>query len=572
LRSESIAGVFGCIVNHRPLHGALRAAVPALAATALLTGGAAAAQAASDGLPLRLPGGAATIADAGAADPSTWLVGATPGAAAEAIARRFGARHVGAPQTGGFVVARGKARAFAAALRARRLLVYAQANVYVHADAVAPDPLLLPPNDWRAHVADPSLTPPPVTPSSPLIALVDAAADMTHPEWTGDPSFTTIPGTPVTSAHGTATAAVAAAPANGIGILGVWPGARTLNVPLPTLPGSNGEISCAASADAISKAIAANAAVINMSYGSVAECAAEKVQIYYAVAEGIIPVAAAGNEFEQGNPLEFPASLPHVVTVAATDLNDHSADFSSASDAVDLSAPGVGIETAVPPQFDTDGTPDGYQRLSGTSFSAPMVSAAIAWLRAARPSLAPDQAAAAVRLSARDVGKPGWDPLTGFGVLDVGAALSLPQSEIPIHDPLEPNDNLVWVDGRAFGGKPSAPIWKGGKAIRLEALLDKEEDPVDAYRVVVPARSKAKVSVIPRFGDVQVASFSAAAISINDTRNRLARAALPGSRRTEHLTLSNRGTREHAYYVVVQPQGRSAYQDREYTLRIGAAG
>ena len=80
--------------------------------------------------------------------------------------------------------------------------------------------------------------------------------------------------------------------------------------------------------------------MINMSYGSPSRCAAEWVQIYFAVAKGIIPVAAAGNEFESGNPLEFPASLPHVVTVAATTPHDKSASFSNANDAVDLSAPG----------------------------------------------------------------------------------------------------------------------------------------------------------------------------------------------------------------------------------------
>ena len=212
-----------------------------------------------------------------------------------------------------------QARAFADALKARRLLVYAQANVLRRTlQAVPADPLSGPPNDWRASVADPALTPPPVTPQSPLIALVDAAADMTHPEWTGDPNVATLPGTPVTDSHGTATMSVAVAPHNGIGILGVWPGARALNVPLKTVPGTDGEITCDASGEAIAKAVQNGASVINMSYGSPSRCAAEWVQIYFAVAKGIIPVAAAGNEFEQGNPLEFPASLPHVVTVAAT--------------------------------------------------------------------------------------------------------------------------------------------------------------------------------------------------------------------------------------------------------------
>jgi subtilisin family serine protease len=435
--------------------------------------------------------------------------------------------------------------------------------------SVPDDPLSVAPNDWRRVVADPAIDPPPVTPQSPLIALVDAAADTTHPEWTGDPNFSTIPGTAVTNPHGTATASVAAAPANGIGILGVWPGARALNVPLRTVPGTDGEISCDASAEAIGKAIESGAAVINMSYGSVSQCTAEKIQIYYAVATGAIPVAAAGNEFQQGNPLEFPASLPHVITVAATDKDGKSASFSNANDAIDLSAPGVDILAAVPPSLDDDGTPDGYNLVSGTSFAAPMVSAAMAWIRQARPDLAPDQAAQAVRLSARDVERKGWDALTGFGVLDVGAALALPKERLPIHDPLEPNDNLVWVDGRAFGGKAAAPIWSGGRRASIDALLDKEEDPADVYRIVLGGGRSARITAIPRFGDVQLSVFRSSAVSINDTRGRAARSRRSGAKKTEHVTILNHGSRAHSYYVEVSPQGSSVFQDRAYTLRVG---
>src|SRR4051812_31762204 len=436
-------------------------------------------------------------------------------------------------------------------------------------DAVADDPLSVAPNDWRKVVADPAIDPPPVTPQSPLITLVDAAADTTHPEWTGDPNFTTLPGTPVTNLHGTATASVAAAPANGLGIVGVWPGARALNVPLRTVPGTDGEISCDASAEAIGKAVDAGAAVINMSYGSVSQCTAEKIQIYYGIATGAIPVAAAGNEFQQGNPLEFPASLAHVITVAATDQDGKSASFSNANNAVDLSAPGVNILAAVPPSLDEDGTADGYQLVSGTSFAAPMVSAAMAWVRQARPDLAPDQAVQAVRLSAHDVGRKGWDALTGFGVLDVGAALTVAKSKLPIHDPLEPNDNLVWVDGRAFGGKPADAIWAGGRATRLNALLDKEEDPYDVYRVILGAGRSARISAIPRFGDVELTVFRSSAVSINDNGGRAAHSSIAGASKTERVKLVNRGTRAHSYFVEISPQGSSVYQDRAYTLRVG---
>ena len=153
---------------------------------------------------------------------------------------------------------------------------------------------------------------PPVTPTSPLIALVDTILDATHPEIAGS-NITTLGGRPLADFHGTATATVAAAPANGVGMLGIWPGARALNVPLP-----NGQqILCSDSARAIARAVRAGAAVINMSYGSPTRCGTEAQQIAKAVKAGAIPVAASGNEFASGNPLEFPASLPHVLTVAA---------------------------------------------------------------------------------------------------------------------------------------------------------------------------------------------------------------------------------------------------------------
>jgi hypothetical protein len=541
---------------------------------------AAAPAARADELPMQLPGEASVASVR--ADADTWIVGARPDAVSRRIARSFGARRIGVAATGSYVVARDRARAFAQALGLR--LVYAQADTLRTPAAVADDPLSGPPNDWRRLVVSPALDPPLVTNQSPLIALVDVAADVTHPEWTGDPWFaSSAPQTAVTSPHGTETASVAAAPANGVGILGVWPGARALNVPLRTQLGpadENGdrplEISCSASADAIGQAIAAGAAVINMSYGSTAECTAEKIQIYYAIHQGAIAVAAAGNEFNDGNPLEFPASLPHVVTVAATTSGGRSADFSNVNDAIDLSAPGVGIMAAIPPTLDTaagagkyfDGVSDGYTLVDGTSFAAPMVSAGLAWVREARPDLQPDQVVNAVRLSATDVAPKGWDALTGFGVMNVGNALALPASKIPASDPDEPNDNLVWVDGRAFG-KPADAIWSGGAPVRVHATLDKEEDPVDVYRIVIPGHHSAKVSTVPDFGDVQLAVFRSAAVSVNDTGARMARSATVGATKPERVTVTNTGTAGHSYFVAVTPQGRSNYQDREYALRVG---
>jgi hypothetical protein len=502
--------------------------------------------------PMVLPGDAAAASVR--ADRATWLVGARPGRAADAVAARHGGRRIG---TGAYVVARGRARELAAALRARRLLFYAEPNrVAKRAQTPAPDPL-----DaraaWRAAIVDPSLVPPPVTPQSPLLALIDSTADVNHPEFQGG-NFATIGGFPLQNPHGTETAAVAAAPKNDRGILGVWPGMRALNVGLPD------EILCANSVTGIARAIEQGAAVINMSYGSAAACFAEYVQLQLATARGITLVAAAGNELSQGNPLLFPASLPHVLTVAAVGSDLRAPFFSSASAAVDISAPGVGILTATPPQFDQDGEADGYEAVTGTSFSAPMVAAAAAWLRAAKPGYRVDQIAQALRGSARDLGPRGWDSATGYGLLSVLGALTAPA---PAIDPREPNDDIAWINGRATG-RVDRPIWRRGRARKLRALVDKYEDPADVYRIVLPGRAQVRVTLRPRFGNPDLAAFTRAAGTIDDDEQLIGQSRRRGRRARDTLFLRNPSRRRRSAYLLVFIHRSTRTLDSRYELRV----
>lgn len=525
----------------------------ALAGTALLAAPATAAAATVEP-PMMLPGDAAAASVHAAR--STWIVGARPSAAARALAPRFGARAIGPRGTGGYVLARGRARAFAAALRERGLLVYAQPDTLAELlQGVPDDPLSVPPDNWRAHVADPSLTPPIPNPASPLIALVDAQLDANHPEWVGG-NVSTLPRFPVTLSHGTATASVAAAPANHRGILGVWPGARALNVPLPE------DITCTQSADGIAEAVEHGAAVINMSYGSPDACFAEYVALQFAVKAGAVPVAAAGNERDQGNQPEYPASLPHVLTVAAVGPDGSSTGFSNFNAAVDLSAPGVSIMLAVPVALDTEPPADGYEHESGTSFSAPMVAAAVAWLRQARPDLSPDQVAQAIRLSALDVGEPGWEPDTGFGVLSVGRALQIPPTPKDLD---EPNDDIFWVDGTAFG-KPNPLTYKGKRRAKLRGLLDVFEDPADVYRIRVRGHRRVKITANPDGADdVALRVYRKKAKELSSRP--LKKSAHKG-RRTERIVLRNTGRRPKTFYVAVLVQGTRDL-DASYALRVG---
>jgi hypothetical protein len=528
----------------------VRASSLLAAAVALLV--AAPAEAARLSPPLRLPG------EAGAAAAAQWLVGARPGRISARIARRHGARKV---LPGAFAVPRSEARALAGALQRRGLLTFAEPDAVRHLaqqPRAVPDDPLSATNRWRDAAVDPSLVPPPVTPESPLLALVDSKLDASHPEFAGG-NVSTIRSRPVGNLHGTATAAVAAAPKNDVGILGVWPGMRALNVSLP----SDG-VSCSQSSSGIVAAVRAKAAVINMSYGSNAFCYLEYEALQYATVHGVTLVAAAGNEFDQGNPLEFPASLPHILTIGAVTPQDRAAYFSNENAALDLAAPGVNILTAVPPSLDEDDGPaDGYMSLDGTSFAAPIVAAAATWLRAERPTLTVDQVAQVIRLSARDLGKRGWDASTGFGALDLKAALARTP---PPADPKEPNEDIPFVNGSAFGRR-DAPIWSGKGRAKLFATLDHYEDPSDVYRLRIPGRKLVRIRATPRFGDPDLEVYDGAAKHVATKRHRVVRSRRHG-RRSEYVTVRNRGGTTRTAYVRVFTSGRGSGLDAAYTLTV----
>jgi hypothetical protein len=486
------------------------------------------------------------------ADPSTWIVGVRAGGGA--LARDHGATRIAGRA---WLVPRGSTRALAAALRSRGLLDYAEPNrLGRRAQAPPPDPLS-PQASWRDFVVG-AAVPPPVGPDSPLIGVVDTMIDVSHPEIAGS-NIATTGGTALSDFHGTATTTVAAAPANGVGMLGIWPGARALNVPLP----DGLRISCADSAGAIARAIHAGAGVINMSYGSPSKCTAEEQQVLRAIKAGAVPVAASGNEFENGNPLEFPASLAHVLTVGAIGPDDKPTVFSNESAAMDLSAPGIGILTGVPAGFDPDGTPDGFAALAGTSFASPMVAAAVAWMRTARPELTPFQAAQVVRLGARDVGEPGYENSTGFGVLSLPGALA---REPPADDPQEPNDDIRYVNGRAF--RSATPPLFTGRATSIAATADYAEDPVDVYRVKIPARRRVRLALNPSVGDPDLFVFGSGARSVRKSRSLRSSSRKGGA--TERLSVRNRGRRTRTVYVAVGFNSRKQVKLFNASYRLSA--
>lgn len=118
---------------------------------------------------------------------------------------------------------------------------------------------------------------------------------------------------------------------------------------------------------AIEWAVRQGAKVVNLSLGTAYDSEVLRDVVDNATAQGVVIVAAAGNE--NGGTAQYPAAYPNVLGVTAVDAENHKADFANYSDWVDLAAPGVGIMSTI---VGPDG--NGYASWSGTSMATSFVS------------------------------------------------------------------------------------------------------------------------------------------------------------------------------------------------------
>jgi Subtilase family len=415
---------------------------------------------------------------------------------------------------------------------------------------------------WVPAVGADEVQPPP-GPGVP-ISVIDDGIDVTHPELAGRPETRLLNAQirGVEHVHGTMVSSVAAAPLNGQGIAGLYPQARLRSYDV-------GLIRCSDVVAGTDAAIDADeTSVLNYSLGfaDARDCPALYDAVAVAFGSGHLVVASAGND---GRTREnFPASYPHVLTVAASDPNDETSGFSTRNLGIDLAAPGESIPAAVP--FNVD--PSGYMLVDGTSFSAPLVSAAAAWAWTARASEIGDvtQLFELVRLSSRDIGEDGWDAESGFGVLDLPSLLT---DSIPDADRSEPNDDIDQVVANGLFAQATPPLLaRGKKRGTVRATLDWTEDPVDVYRVWVPGRRSVSLRLTTD-ADVDLELFRPSAKTVYYTNHRRAlRGPLIGGsyrsgRSTETFVVSN-GGRGGVYVFACAFKARNgSFLDATYTLR-----
>ena len=129
--------------------------------------------------------------------------------------------------------------------------------------------------------------------------------------------------------------------------------------------------------------------------------------------KGCTIVSAAGNSNEDASSY-FPASIPQVITVAASDSDNNKAAYSNYGSVVDIAAPGTHIYTT--------NIGGGYTRnVSGTSLATPFVSAAAATLLSMDGSLKASQLESKIKSAAFPINDNTGTNWCGAGILNFSA-------------------------------------------------------------------------------------------------------------------------------------------------------
>ncbi|MDQ3327455.1 MAG: S8 family serine peptidase, partial [Chloroflexota bacterium] len=260
------------------------------------------------------------------------------------------------------------------------------------------------------------------------IAIVDSGVDFRHPDlryrYAGGRDFVNNDGTPEDGhGHGTHVAGIATATGNNsVGIAGVGWYTKILGVKVLN---SRGEGTDSAVSRGIRWSADNGAAVINLSLGGPGYSQTLADAVSYAQRKGALLVAAAGNE--GANVATYPASLPGVVGVAATNRYDTDAWYSNFGSYVDISAPGGagnpsrsqdGIYSTLP------GNRYGYA--DGTSMASPFVAGAAAVIKGKYPWMNAAKLWERLRVGADDIGVSGKDVYSGYGRLNLFRSLAIP--------------------------------------------------------------------------------------------------------------------------------------------------
>lgn len=212
--------------------------------------------------------------------------------------------------------------------------------------------------------------------------------------------------------HGTHVAGIAgAATDNGTGVASIGH-----NLKLIPIKATNSATAVTHGYEGVIYAVAAGAEVINMSWGGSGASQTAQNIITHASNQGIVLVAAAGND--NVSSVFYPAGFSEVIAVASTTHGDSKSGFSNYGAWIDISAPGSAIYSTVPG--------NGYQVKQGTSMASPMVAGLAGLMLSLNPGLSPNDIKNCLLSSADniDAANPSFVGQLGAGRINALAAMN----------------------------------------------------------------------------------------------------------------------------------------------------
>ena len=296
-----------------------------------------------------------------------------------------------------------------------------------------------------------------------------AGSVITGPDYTGSGRS---PGSPYWGVEGTAVAGIIAAHERDSGLVGVAPAAKILSVrvtlefndPLAFDPAISGRLPDAIAAG-IRYAADHGARIIDLpldpgtlgltSKGdpdAAGGSPAERAAIAYALSRDVVLVAPAGDDGLGSGIVNYPAAYPGVIAVGAISRTGQLASFSSRRSYASLTAPGVSLIAAAPP--------DGHDTISSTSTASGIVAGVAALVLSRFPHLTVSQVTQVLLEStATTATGGGLSPLparssagAGYGTVDATRALAMaaviaaanqPRQAAPVASPHQPTRPVV---------------------------------------------------------------------------------------------------------------------------------